>query len=529
MKRQLSNFIKSMLRRVKLKVIKSIVHYFPNFSKAIAHHEQSTINHIDIVHHALSFSCDPIATLNFLNETSLYSESVLWAGLVKASENNHSFITFLYEERAHITDRELRLKVEIKGLLEKDSVSANEINKAILSYKDIIIRPGKPSNLIYMMSALIANKAPVENVDSFLLEINFRHSDLTDFLKVKLLRRAQQEGEKEIYRQWENKLLPSLPEPARLKVLLMKATIDNNKEYDFSFFEKKFSSLPFDVSEVYKKEISILYKKIEKNDNYLDARFDQNKRAILQKTVIDTVASGRSLSYIRLGDGECYGFPDNTNVDEQGVIRQEKHWWGEQLDHSLRQKIKSQFMKSIASADIIGVPTVLRLIKDFSITKRDEYPVNSLISRIICVMKASSPYLKKKKIVEDQSNLFLFEPEFIDRLFSVADKVCVVSGIKSKLIEAWAPEPSKLQCVEIPTHRLLRDGSVGSQTQGVLPHVYEKYMESIRAHAGERVVFLVSAGFIGKIFIAEAAGHGAVALDIGQALVSLADKKGERE
>lgn len=525
MKRQPSNFIRSMLPRVKLKVIKSIVHYFPNFSKAIAYHEQSTINHIEIVHHALSFSCDPIATLNFLSETSLYSEAVLWAGFIKASENNHSFVNCLYEGRAHITDRELRLKVEIKGLLSKGSVSTSEVKNVIINHKNLIVRPGKSNYLIYMVSALIANKAPVENVDSFLLEINFRHSELTDFLKVKLLRRAQQEGEKEIYKQWEKKLLPSLPESAQLKVLLMNATIDNDKEYEFLFFEKSFSSLPFKVSEIYRKEISPLYEKVAKCDNFLDARFDLKKRAILQKTVIDTVASGRSLSYIRLGDGECYGFSDNINVDEQGVIRQEKHWWGEQLDHSLRQKIKLQFIKSIESADIIGVPTVLRLIKDFNISKRDEYPVNSLISRIICVMKASRLYLNKKKIVEDQSNLFLFDPEFIDRLFSVADKVCVVSGIKSKLIEAWAPEPSKLKCFEIPTHRLLRDGSVGSQAQGLLPYVYEKYMESIRAHAGEKVVFLVSGGFIGKIFIAEAASHGAVALDIGQTLVSLVDGK----
>jgi hypothetical protein len=40
------------------------------------------------------------------------------------------------------------------------------------------------------------------------------------------------------------------------------------------------------------------------------------------------------------------------------------------------------------------------------------------------------------------------------------------------------------------------------------------------------VVFLISAGFIGKIFNAEAANCGAVALDVGQSLVSAVRSKG---
>ena len=204
------------------------------------------------------------------------------------------------------------------------------------------------------------------------------------------------------------------------------------------------------------------------------------------------------------------------------MLRQERHWWGTNLSPESRREIQEGFLASLEKADVLGVPTSTRLVKDFNLIKSDSYPANSIISRILCVMKGMEGFLNGKTIIEGQSNLFLFDSDFCESLFSEAEKVCVISGVNKELVASWAPDPGKLECIEIPTHRLLREGSVGSSTAGILPEVYKEYLEQVSRIAAPGVVFLVSAGFIGKMFIAEAARSGAVALDIGQSLVDIA-------
>ncbi|WP_147273072.1 hypothetical protein [Billgrantia montanilacus] len=512
--------IRKAIVKFKIAIVYAVIRYFPSFARAIVAREKKNLNEVSIAHHALLYSTDPVVTLNFFSQEMAFSRSVLWYSIVSVADAHTGWLTKLYNAHELVLDRELRLRILLKMYAFKEIEFSLDFSFLLGEYFSIICTSDKPSTLTSALSTLVVAKAPVEEVDSLLKEIGVLPTSLTEFQKVKFLTRLAQANEKNKFDYWKNKLEKSLSSPAVLKLSLLSASISYTNKISFSELEHQFLSLPYHISKKYKNDILYLYKEIPSSKNFLELRFSSDKRSQLSEFIVDAVGKNISLSYMRLGDGECYGMADQIHVDEQGVTRQELHWWGQYLDIALREELQNSFLHAVERADILGVPTVLRLIRDFNLVKRDAYPCNSLISRIFCVMKGASPFFENKVIVEDQSNLFLFDDDFINDIFRVANKVCVVSGVDTKLIERWAPDSEKLTCIEIPTHRLLRDGDIGSSVDGILPHVYKKYIDSIAFHAGPGVVFLVSAGFIGKIFIAEAASNGAVALDFGQALVS---------
>lgn len=518
------NLLKRALVQIKLATLNGIMKYFPGLVRAIVARDQAGTEQVAIVQHALCHSCNPVVTLNFFSNESGYPSSTIWAAIFTAFGNNPEILMRLYGERDSISSRELRLRIEIKAHLNPSLVKDIDFSYLVKEYADVVSHSDKPQTLMSMLATLVVSKAPAESVEQRLREIGLSPSSLSEFQQVRFLTRLEAAGAKQKFIYWRDRLVSSLSNAARLKVALLDTGMLENGNVGFAALERGFVSLPFRISETYRDEIIPLYRTIPVPQNYLAARFDHELTTRLRSFLIRAIEEGEALSYLRLGDGECYGFADGVYVDEQGQKRQEEHWWGEQLDSSLRIELQTRFRDSVAGATVIGVPTVLRLIRDFNLTNRVDYPVNSLISRIICVMREASVHLNEKIVVEDQSNLFLFDYNFIDEIFSSAKKVYVISGVKADLIERWAPDRSKLHCIEIPTHRLLREGAVGAATQGILPHVYKRYLESIKTHAGPNVVFLVSAGFIGKIFVSEAAKRGAVALDVGQTLVSEVEK-----
>lgn len=529
MKWLLVNFVRRAQTQFKLSIVNGIIRFFPGFVKAIVSRDQAGVDQISVVQHALSYSRDPVITINFFSTQPGYSCATIWAAIINSSSDITGVWSSLYRSRDLIQCKELRLRVEIKGQLNRPSGDNIDFPSLLNEYAIVSIHSDKPRTLANSLATLIVAKGPVEDVDGMLDQIGLDPFSLTEFQQIRFLSRLERSGEIEKFKYWESRLASSMSRAGRLKVSLLRSGLFENGVSSFEELQRGFSSLTFRVSEIFKEEISPLYSDIPASKDYLAARFDTKQKSQLRDTLIGAVEAGESLSYLRLGDGECYGFADQVSVDERGEARQEQHWWGEELELSLRHELQVRFRDSVNQATIVGVPTVLRLIKDFNLTNREDYPVNSLISRIICVMRGAAPYLEGKVIVEDQSNLFLFNQEFIDQIFSVAKKVCVVSGVRTALVRRWAPDESKLHCIEVPTHRLLREEAVGSTTDGVLPRVYEHFLKSISLHSGPGVVVLVSAGFIGKIFVAEAAKNGAVALDMGQTLVAAVGDAGVRE
>lgn len=518
------NLVKGGLRKIKLIILSSIFQYFPGLVQAVVTRHLENVDQVGIIYHALSYSRNPVITLNFFSNHSEYPFATIWAAVKKVSTNEKAIWQGLFRERASLLNEELRLCIEVQEYLIGGSVKGVDFSTLASEYSAVVSRSVQPSTLGGMLATLLVASAPIGDVVRLLDKIGSAPSLLTEFQKIKFFARLERQGERDQFEFWQDRLASSFSKAGWLKVSLLNAGLFEIGANHFAQLEKDFFSLPFRVSQKYRDDINPLYTRIPHSKNFMAARLDAGQKRQLRSFVINAIEEGGRLSYLRLGDGECYGFTDQVNVNEFGELRQEEHWWGEHLDASLRHELQSRFRESVAASTILGVPTVLRLIRDFNLSFKEDYPVNSLLARIMCVMKESASYYEEKIIVEDQSNLFLFDQSFIEQIFSAAKKVCVVSGVNANLVARWVPDRTKLHCIEVPTHRLLREGNVGTTTQGILPHVYKRYLESIKIHAGPNVVFLVSAGFIGKIFVAEAAKHGSVALDVGQTLVSLAEK-----
>ncbi len=525
-KRVLMKNFKSAIRNLKIFVLEGLFRYFPGLVRAIVSRDAAGVNQVEIVQHVLSFSRDPILTLNFFVNQSGYPWPTLWVAINKIASEGEGVWSVLHNARSSISSRELRLCIEVKEYITSKSGEAINFSVLLDEYSSILKKtPVKPETIAGLLSTLVVTQAPIEDVKPMLDRLGLSLFSLTEFQQIKFLSRLADQGEREKFEWWESRRRNPLSDAGALKVSLLRANLSDSEDAIFAELDCRFMSLPFNLAERYRDEVRSLYDEVSQPRNLLAARFDAERKAWLRKMIIKAISEGNKLSYLRLGDGECYGLADQILVDERGEVRQEEHWWGEQLAVSLRRELQSRFRGAVAESTILGVPTVLRLIRDFNLSNHKDYPVNSLMARILCVMKGSAAYFSERVIVEDQSNLFLFDREFIDQIFREAEKVCVVSGVRADLIKQWAPDQSKLQCIEVPTHRLLREGAVGSSTEGILPYVYEHYVESIAALAGPKVVFLVSAGFIGKIFIAEAARNGSVALDVGQMLVSAVGQK----
>jgi hypothetical protein len=511
---------------LKLKIVtkKTLIFLISKTMPGVAHSlakKKKSGNELDLMRCALSFSRDPVLTINYILLNIAFSERALWGAITNLDERRDPAYDFIMKNRALIDSAELRIKCDIKQLLSRPGNVSLEIFCSLVEEYECLNPMGSGRNLLLgLLVDLCTAKLEICEVRNALQRLGVAQDSLKESQKIKLLSRFTWGGDIELFKVLYRCFYPTLSELGKLKVDLVHNSLICESEKPVSYYEKRFADLPYQISANYVSAIAPLYEVIAESNDYRDIRFRKSRLRELRCHILDLIAEGKPCAYIRLGDGECYGFEDNSYVDAQGVARQELHWWGELLAPAHREQLRSEFVSALRSANILGVPTVLRLIKDCKLHCRDDYPVNGLISRLCCVMSGAAPFLSNRKIVEDQSNLYLFDADFLVALFNAAERVCVISGLKSELVTLWAPEAKKLTCIEIPTHRLLRNEHVGATSKNILPHVYQEYVNQIKSIAGPGIVFLVSAGFIGKIFVSAAAEQGAVALDVGQYLVT---------
>lgn len=474
---------------------------------------------LPVLLHAIEYSRDPIITLNYFSESLGCSEKVLWLALSKLYELRSPVFDCLLKNVDSVLCHSVRIRLRAKRLIISSGDNQISLDRLFNDYNEAKTKCLDWRDLTNIVVGALVAKAPIAVVENYLSTLGTNINMLTESQFIKLLSRCVDAGEIVQFDHYIDSF-GRMTSAAALKASQMQCELEKRGREGLKSIESSFLKLDYWVAKQYQAQIKASFDAIPVGSNYCYARFDPGAVAHIRNHIVSKVARGESLCYIRLGDGESYGLVDNEYVDTDGETRQELHWWGQQLDAQLRQNLQEKFKDAVACADILGVPTVLRLVRDFNLVKADRYPVNSLVARVFCVMRGVAPYLDNKIVVEDQSNLFLFNYEFLVELFGVAKKVVIVSGLRSDLIKAWAPGVGDYHCIEIPTHRLLREGALGTSFEIILPLIYDEYLREIAARAEPGVVFLISAGFVGKIFIAEAAKHGAVALDVGQALVS---------
>lgn len=533
----MSTMLKTIFQKIKAKgkarfkfaMVVMLERYLPTVAEQLIERRSARSNEAAVLAYALANATDPVAALNYYSSKVQFPEKNLWRVLSDLQEARAPVFDKILREASLVASPELRLQLFIRRTaIEQGCVGSKALIDILGEYVGLSMRLANPKAVGATLASLFIDKAPVEEIEALLERAKIDVFSLSEFQKLKLLSRLASAKDLHRFTAWESQFLPVLSQPAKIKVNLMRYGLFG-EEKGFFKLEKAFCNIQYDIAKIYASRFKPIFDSIDVKNNYLDARFDASLIDEVRRIILQQITSRRPFAYMRLGDGESYGFADGQYIDTAGESRQELHWWGEELSDPLRRELQARFKASLAYANLLGVPNVLRLIRDFNLSKRDEYPSNSLMARLLCVMRGVEPYLHSKLIVEDQSNLFLFDANFASEIFRSARKVYVVSGLDSSQVKNWCPGCGKLEHIEVPTHRLLRRSDIGASISGIFPNVYRDYITELSARAEPGVVFLFSAGFIGKILIAEVVKKGAVALDVGQALVSqVVEKNRER-
>lgn len=249
----------------------------------------------------------------------------------------------------------------------------------------------------------------------------------------------------------------------------------------------------------------------------MNARVNKNAAREIVSRITSSISDKRALSLVRLGDGEAYAYATSGTEDDGW---RERHWWGCQLHPDLRGRLQSELRNSYEAADILGVPSVHRFIRDTSPLSQ-ELSTGTSSRGLVTVMTEVRPKAGAL-LVEDRIHQVLFGKETLQAFAAAAGRVIVISSLRPKVVSAAFPNAIG---IAIPTHDKLRTNDVFLRGEAPLPHLYTDVVREIRSTVREGDLALVAAGIIGKIFVHEASKRGAVALDVGSMLDYLAGAK----
>ena len=255
-------------------------------------------------------------------------------------------------------------------------------------------------------------------------------------------------------------------------------------------------------------------------NDLLDIRFSAYQQHRLRQIIEQAVSAGRPLSLIRLGDGESYAF-DNS---ESNAALREMTWWGERPDGATRAEIKRRVCDAVGGADILGIPSIYRIIRHLADpVSADRADNTSTLLSLSAVLSAVSErgLLTGRVVTEERCHHLIFSREYLEQLARASCRTIWVTCWNSGQLGLETTDETVF--VTIPAHAKTRD--LGNSEDQPLFNVFDaKIAQMCDAIASGSVVF-VSAGLIGKIFVLEAAKCGAVALDVGAMADYLAGRK----
>ncbi|MGR5142808.1 hypothetical protein ACQKPX_14120 [Photobacterium sp. DNB23_23_1] len=255
-----------------------------------------------------------------------------------------------------------------------------------------------------------------------------------------------------------------------------------------------------------------------------DLRYNKMAQRILFRNLIAAVKKQIPFSFVRISDGEAYAFSDCPKLSK----RQEVHWWGEELPLELRQEIKSAFNSILDSKfNLIGMPSPYKFLHyvDYNNNSSIDIPLDmevKVVNRLAfttkeIISRVESNSISAEYFTEDQINNVIFNKNSIQRLVRHSKRLIVISGYKSEAIKDKIPHDNII-VKEIPTHSMLKGKTETVKALRPLPFVYKEVNSWIEGNVQPGDLCLISAGFIGKIFISKAFAKGAVSLDVGQSL-----------
>lgn len=255
---------------------------------------------------------------------------------------------------------------------------------------------------------------------------------------------------------------------------------------------------------------------------FADIRTVAEQRAQLKQRIVAALADGKPYSILRLGDGEAYIFDDATGpFTEEDRQMRERHWWNIQLDEVTRSRLRSETLEAYRGADIVGVPTIHRFIRDFAATSG--HLVASTANRgIVTSVRGAADLAEVPAFSEERLHHVVFDKHFLELLVQRAKRVVVVSSIQPSLLrKRFAGLSAAVVTVSLPTHAKTSGNPHYIEGTVPLPLVMESIAEEVNAIVAPGDLVLLSGGIAAKRLVAAAKAKGAVGLDLGAQLDTL--------
>jgi hypothetical protein len=262
--------------------------------------------------------------------------------------------------------------------------------------------------------------------------------------------------------------------------------------------------------------------------NLMDVRFSAEQRVALRESIKRSVSEAKPLSLIRLGDGESYPYQApqvegiNPAVFESDNSDHERHWWGGPPPAPIREDIMTRVRQAVAQCDILGVPSVYRIIRDLP-NPRQRYGRNRSQRAFIKILSALGQAIPVdgKLLTEERCHRCALDGAFLIELAALARSVTIVSCWPDLHLQFRG---ESVTAIVIPPQYNLRDPA-SRESVPALFDCYPEIVERVRAASAPGTLLLVGAGIIGKILVDEARECGAAALDVGSLLDYIAGVK----
>ncbi len=260
-------------------------------------------------------------------------------------------------------------------------------------------------------------------------------------------------------------------------------------------------------------------------------RFEKGGRflppAMVEERILAAVADKTPLSLIRLGDGEGAWLslsPEDeakfAPLYEANRRKTLKVWFGTDAPYESREFMASRgrLLKAVRDADVIGVPYGLRIAHEYRVLG-----LNGVAS-CVNILRALDPADAGKGYCSQDIHVDLHQSGFFPKLLGLPVDVGVVSchpDLGYRLAKRWGARVTRMLIVpEEMGFAEVADGlsaitGISGLSEPHFPLVYNRILEKLLGGAGQARVWLVAAGYFGKIYCDAIRDGGGVALDVG--------------
>lgn len=261
----------------------------------------------------------------------------------------------------------------------------------------------------------------------------------------------------------------------------------------------------------------------------VDLRYIPEQALILKNKIEKALINKEPFLMLRLGDGESFAFAESLNDFKEKIVHfLEDFWWGTKLNDENRKRIIEDFHSTLKSADVIGLPYMIRLSKTLNQFSSNNLSSYSDISLKV-LFNGIENFVKKNNMqcslwVDEYSNYALIKKKDIKKFIELSTNVILVTCFKIPKNNIF--NHLKVDIINIPPQKkisLVENVVVFNDKSKykTLPEIINGLKNNIESKVTKGTLLLMSGGFAGKSILKYAKNKGAVAIDFGSSIDNL--------